>query len=181
MGLFDRVLNREPKPKPPFWRTPPFATSDAGVLHQHGISSVGRQDGRAMISTGWAIWRVAGIHSHQAFDFISDGIGFWRTSATYDVAQDRLLIRELFDGLQADPPVPADIWSAPPELVEPAAAHYSARCWAASELAGLGAEGDERRELYSAISRAPQPFVPPRSMSWARAYASNAGLPEPWA
>ena len=182
MGLLSKLTGAGARaPQTPFWQQPPIRGSDPVALYAHGVRSVTQQDGPAMMATGWALWTITGIHQHQAFDFLSDGYGAWRSTAAFDPALGRMFTEQLLAGLEADPPVPTDIYSAAPDVVEPLATHYSARCWAASELASYeDVSAEDKQRIYSAIERAPQPFVPPRSMHWARAYAHNQGLPVPW-
>lgn len=191
MGLLDRIRgasqNRSGDHQPRFWLTSATPSRDPSVLYQHGILCVSRQDGPAMMSTGWTIWDIEGIHAHQAFDFLRDGYrATWQGTSAYDHDIAIAFLSEVFERLAAvDPPVPDDIYSAPPELVRPAAVHYSARCWAGSELLEALADRPADRAgrepaVFEAITRSPRDFVPPRSISWAEGFAAARGLPQPW-
>lgn len=170
-----------------FWHQP-APSSDPRVLHQTGISCIARDDGPGAIQVGWTLWKRWGIAANQAHDFLQDGYRAWRSSPNFDGGKAWLFLSDLFSDLDAtDPAVPLNIYAAPRDQIEPLSVYYSIRCWTASELlelaeaggrADLALENSER--CYSAISRTRQDFVPPRSMSWARIYALNHGLPEPW-
>lgn len=179
MGFFRKNTSSQP-----FWRVPPLRNAGPGPLHQHGISCIVRSDGPGAMATGWALWDLGSLDSHQAWDLLSDGYRFWQDSGSYDRSEAKRFLREMLDRLQGDPAVPwPDLHAAPPERVQPLATHYSARCWVASELEGL-LDDTERAEtepvLFDAIRRARVEFVPPRSMEWAAAYARRHGHPDPW-
>lgn len=158
------------------------------MLYQHGIQCVGSQDSEGMMRTGWAIMELAGLDQFQAHDFIQDGYKLWLQSpaASDDVAI--AFLEDLFYQLSGeDPPYPSDLYAHPPEQIQPAATFYRVRSWTGSELLAA-AEHAGRTDLldeyepvvYDAITAAHVGFVPPRSLSWARIYASNHGLAEPW-
>jgi hypothetical protein len=166
-----------------FWRAPPFPDADTTVLYQFGIRCVGRNDGPGMIATGWAIWHLGDLSSHQAYDFLTDGYDLWRRSAGFDPAAAAAFLRDLIAELRPDLPARwTDLHRAPPELVDPIAKYYSLRCWAGSEL--LEVVDDNQAGTASAVfdvmARTRSEFVPERSLSWARGYASQRGLPDPW-
>jgi hypothetical protein len=183
LGIFTRKGSAE------FWLKPPFSTGDPSVLYQHGLTCVGRSDGPGMMSTGWAIWRLTAIHMYQANQFLTDGFREWQEGGSYDRAVGIRFLQQLFDRLNAaaPPDCPADPWSAPRDLVEPASAYFSTLCWAGSEfLAEAGKAGREdlvaehEPRIYRAICGVRSYFVPPRSMEEARAYAAKNGWPAPW-
>ena len=97
MGLFRRAANRA---SPPFWRVPPFR-AEPSVLYQHGIRCVGSADGRGMMQTGWATWKRAGMHQHQAFDLLSDGYQQWAAAGEADVHLELLFLSDLFEELKS--------------------------------------------------------------------------------
>lgn len=170
-----------------FWREPPFRSIYPGVMYQGGISAVGQGDGPGMMKVGWALWGTTGLHQHQAADFLRDGLSAWRKSGSCDPATELAFLNDCFERVQdPGPPCPPNIYEVPPEVVAPASEHQGMRCYVASELIEvLGrddpAELDRREpELYAAIASSRPEFVPPRSTNWARAYAANHGLPDPW-
>ncbi len=175
MGLFGRRRRTRT-----FWRTSAPGSLPPQALHRYGIECVTRQDFKGMMGTGWALVDTGGIHEYQAFDFISDGYRGWKTSPDWDPALGQEFLEGVLAMLRDDPSVPPDIWSAPPALVQPAAAHYSARCWIASELLEHVTDASRQLELYDSITRCPEPFVPPRSMEWAREFALRNHLTAPW-
>lgn len=176
MGLF----RRQPKP---FWLQLPFNSADPSLLYQGGIDAVGRSDGPAMTSIGWRLWELAGLHAYQAFDLITDGFKLWSESPAFNAQEAFDFLHEMLGRLHANPMIPLNIYQAPRELVEPAAAHYGARAWVAAELwsfkdwPGCPSEDD----LCTAIATCPAPFVPARSMSRARSHAASRGWPDPFA
>jgi hypothetical protein len=89
------------------------------------------------MSTGWAIWDVAGIHMHQAREFLVDGYKAWRDADTSDQRSRVLFLEDMFHRLgDIRPAIPpsADLAMLTPGVVAPASVAYTARCWAASEL-----------------------------------------------
>ena len=95
MGLLSRLTGAGVRgPQQPFWQLPPSCGTDPAALHAHGIRSVTRQDGTAMMATGWALWSTTGIHPYQAFDFLSDGYATWRSTAAFDPALGRLFAEQ---------------------------------------------------------------------------------------
>ena len=166
-------------PKRPFWETPPFVSDDPGVLQQRGILAVGSGDGKTMIATGWAIWRLAGLHQYQAADLIRDGYRAWSDSQDFDVEQAAQFLSELIRRLSADPVLVGNIWNLPPEEVIPISTHYSLRSWAVSERLEM-TDADERSrweaEAFRLISASYREFVPHRSERWASEYATANGL-----
>jgi hypothetical protein len=179
MGFF-----KKDKSSQPFWRVPPLRNAEPGTLHQHGISCIAHSDGPGAMATGWVLWDLAGLDSHQAWDLLSDGYRSWQDSDSYSRSEAKSFLRDMLDRLQHDPAVPwPDLYAVPPEQVQPLATHYSARCWVASELEEL-LDDTERATaepvLFDAIRRARVEFVPPRSMGWATAYARGHGHPDPW-
>lgn len=174
---------RSKKARSPFWKQPPFPSSDPAMLYQAGISCVQRSDGKGMMAAGWRIWRLAGLHEHQASDFLTGGYDLWRESSDFEPALAATFLNELLEGLRDAPLLPGDIWSLPREVVMPVASQHGARAWAASGLIAVS-RPDERSTIeqvaYSAVSGSPRPFVPPRSIAWAEGYADQNGLPAPW-
>jgi len=69
-------FGRKDKIRQTFWRTPPMLAG-ADVLYQRGIIAISQQDGRTAMSVGWRIWRIAGMHQFQAYDFLADGYRSW--------------------------------------------------------------------------------------------------------
>lgn len=171
-----------------FWQESPFRSNDLAQLYQYGISCAGREDGMGMMRSGWAIYKKAGLHSHQAEDFLRDGYQNWLRSPDFQPSLAIVFLTELFDRLnKKNPTPPPNIYAVPRGLIEPMASHYSMRCWAGNELleaADRAARPDVRERyeaiVFGAIVCSPADFVPPRSKSWARAYAHNHGEPEPW-
>jgi hypothetical protein len=192
MGWLKRSgSDRAPKPAKraaaPFWHELPLRTSDPDVLHQAGIDAYVRDDGPSMMRAGWALWNLGGLHEHQTVDFLRDGLTNWRRSDHCGPPGERMFLDECFERVRGSgPSAPPNIYQAPPEAVAPAAAYQGFRCYIASELVEvLGRDDpaalDERApELYEAISSSLVDFVPPRSMQWARAYATSHNLPAPW-
>lgn len=175
MGLFSK------RPRPPFWHSPPISARDPQALHQYAIyECVGRDDFTGMMATGWAIWDLADIGSHQAADLLTDGYRGWEQQAGFDRALGRQFLEEALDRLASDPALPGEIMGLPREVVDPVAIHYGTRCWLASELVDAVDDPSAEARAFDLIRRSPQPFVPPRSMNWARAFAEQHGLPEPW-
>src|ERR1700712_512263 len=179
MGLGNRTQQ-------PFWRTTPIRSTDPAVLYQHGIECVGKRDGKGMIATGWALCQVAGLHEHQAGDFLTDGYRIWRESSGFDRGQAAAFLADLFGALCSltPPSVPADIWSASAEAVMRASIYYGTRCWAGNELLEVAVDQETRTQyeplVYRAAEEAPHDFVPTRSVEFAKSYAARNGLPEPW-
>ncbi|MER7441269.1 hypothetical protein [Micromonospora avicenniae] len=181
------IFSRRQEPAAP-WRQPPFRSIDVAQLYQHGLSCVGRDDGMGMMRSGWAIYRIAGLHSHQAENFLRDGYQSWSQGPDCQPRLALSFLIDLFEGLNnKDPGVPPNIYAVPRALIEPIAAHYSMRCWAGSELlaaADRAACPDVRERyepiVFAAIVRSPADFVPARSKNWARAYAQSHGEPPPW-
>ncbi|HSP39458.1 MAG TPA: hypothetical protein VLR26_17090 [Frankiaceae bacterium] len=179
MGL----RNRTPQP---FWRTTPIRSTDPAALYQHGIECVGKRDGKGMLATGWALCQVAGLHEHQAGDFLTDGYRIWRESPGFDRAQAAAFLADLFGALCSltPPPVPADIWSASSQAVMPASIYYGTRCWAGNELLEVAADQETQAQyeplVYRSAAEAPHDFVPSRSVEFAKSYAARNGLTEPW-
>lgn len=134
---------------------------------------------RERSGSGWAIWDAAGLHQHQAWDFITDGFRAWQDSGSFELATALQLLHVMFDRLVGLPPAPwPDLYAVPREVVEPVATAHSALCWTASEMIDA-MEPSERsafeRRAYDAIASARVEFVPPRFMSFARTYAANHG------
>src|SRR3954466_5030513 len=179
MGLRNRTQQ-------PFWRTTPTKTSNPDALYQFGIEAVGRRDGKAMIATGWALCQVASLHEPQASDFLTDGYRIWRESSSFDRNQAVGFLTDLFGALCSltPPPVPQDIWSAPPESVMPASIYYGLRCWAGNELLEVTDDAATRAQyeplVFKSAVEAPHDFVPTRSIEFAKSYAAAHDLPEPW-
>ncbi|MEV4721838.1 hypothetical protein AB0J94_32020 [Micromonospora noduli] len=67
MAIFNR------KKPTAFWQEPPFRPTDLAQLYQYAIDCAGREDGVGMMRSGWAIYRKAGLHAHQAGNFLRDG------------------------------------------------------------------------------------------------------------
>jgi hypothetical protein len=140
-----------------------------------------------MLATGWALCQTTALHEYQATDFLTDGYRLWRASPSFEQAEGVAFLRDLFGALRSvnPPPVPDDIWSAPPESVMPAGVYHATRCWAGNELLELLIDPAMRAEyeplVYRSIVSAPVEFVPPRSREFARSYAASHGEPEPWA
>ena len=181
VGFFKRSAT----PAEPFWRVRPIRSADPGLLYQHGISCISHDDGKGAMATGWAIWDLAGLHEHQAWDFLTDGYRIWRKARDDEQTLAVEFLTDLLGRLASLPPAPwPDLYSVPPELVQPIATLHTARCWAASELLETlepSSRGDWEQRVYDAITSARHEFVPPRSMSFARSYAATHGLSEPWA
>src|SRR3954471_5816357 len=179
MGLRNRTQQ-------PFWRTTPTKTSNPDALYQFGIEAVGKRDGKAMIATGWALCQGASLHEHHASDFLPDGYRIWRESPSFDRNQAVAFLTDLFGALSSltPPPVPQDIWSAPPETVMPASIYYGLRCWACNELLEATDDPATRAQyeplLFRSAVEARHDFVPTRPIEFARPYAAAHGLPEPW-
>lgn len=186
MGIFG-AKKRSPGS---FWLKPPIPSRDPEVLYHYGVTCYTKDDGPGMISSGWAIWGISGLHSHQANKLLTDGFAAWQRSTSYERAVGVAFLEALFKRLSSmrAPACPADPWSAPRELVEPASAYFSLLCWSGSELiseartAGSNALVSEYEPvIYQAICAVPYYFVPPRSIDEARTYAANNGWPAPWA
>jgi hypothetical protein len=196
VGLFKRTSTTDATS---FWRQLPIKTADPAALYQYGISCVTQGDPIGMMQCGWAIWQLVGIHEHQAREFIYDGFNMWeqgeqrvRLNPAYDYSPERgiAFLRDYFDTLCASPPpnCPADIWSAPPALVQPAMEYYGARCFAGSRLLSMAVDrsGTEtiavyRPLVYRAIIEVPDVgFVPPRALDLARTIAAEQGLADPF-
>ncbi|MBM0256001.1 hypothetical protein [Micromonospora sp. 4G55] len=181
------VFSRRRKPTA-FWQEPPFRSTDLAQLYEYALSCVGREDGMGMMRSGWAIYRKAGLHAHQAEDFLRDGYQSWSQSLNFQPRVAIEFLTELFEQLrEKNPAVPPNIYAVPRELIEPIASHYGMRCWAGNELLAVAdhASRPDLRERYepvvfAAIVRSPPEFVPARSKGWARAYAHDHGEPEPW-
>ncbi|MFG2052827.1 hypothetical protein ACGFI9_02250 [Micromonospora sp. NPDC048930] len=171
-----------------FWQEPPFRSNDLGQLYQYALSCAGREDGVGMMRSGWAIYRQAGLHSHQAAEFLRDGYRSWSQSPDCQPSLAIEFLTELFERLnRKSPALPPNIYAVPRELIDPIACHYGMRCWAGNELleaADRAARPDVRERyeqtVFEAIVRSHADFVPPRSKVWARAYARDHGEPEPW-
>jgi len=169
-----------------FWRIPPFPSRDPYVLHAHGITCVTRSDGPGMMSTGWAIWDVAGIHMHQARDFLVDGYNAWRDAGTSDEQSRVLFLEDMFHRLgDIRPAIPpsADLATLAPGVVAPASVAFTARCWAASELLECLERASESShstieegEIYQALSLTHPGFMPARTASQFRHLSRKRGL-----
>jgi hypothetical protein len=176
MPLFGRA--RKPTA---FWHEPPIRTTDLDLLHHYAAGCFAREDGVGLMKTGWALYKAAGLHAHDAGSILWNGYQYWLKSPDFQPSLAVAFLTELFDKLNAkDRPVPADLGSVPPELIEPIAAHYSTRCWAGIQLLEAADRADRpevraRYEpvVYAAIVRTPDPFIPPASRSWAAAYARD--------
>jgi hypothetical protein len=197
MGLFRKAATNNGSTA--FWRTPPFRTDDPALLYHHGIRCVTQGDPVGMMQCGWSIWRLAGLHQHQARDFLYDGFTMWEqgehrvrlaSKHAYSLERGVSFIQDYFDSLmkRTPPPYPPDLYGVPPELVEPASTYYSARCFAGTKLLELADGGVDEAlvEAYEpivfrAITEAHPAFVPPRAMAVARTLASRQGLPDPFA
>jgi hypothetical protein len=178
VGFFDRKQKlREHR----FWRVPPFSSREPEVLYQHGIRCISNRDGPGAMSVGWAIWNLSALDQHQAWDFLTDGYRDWQGSSAYDRVLGVEFLEDLFDRLADAPPAPwPDLYAVPPEIVKPVATLHGALCWTASELVESDEGAAWERRAYDAIASARAEFVPPRSMSFARSFASANGLREPW-
>lgn len=170
------------------WLAHPFPGSSDAISLRRNLFT--KDDGPGMISAGWAIWGISGLHSHQANKLLTDGFSAWQQSADYERAAGVAFLEALFKRLSSmrAPACPADSWRAPRELVEPASAYFSLLCWSGSELisearaAGNNAlVAEYEPAIYLAICVVPYYFVPPRSIDETRTYATKNGRPEPWA
>jgi len=138
------------------------------------------------MSTGWAIWDVAGIHMHQARDFLVDGYNAWRDAGTSDEQSRVLFLEDMFHRLGDIRPAiqpSADLATLAPGVVAPASVAYTARCWAASELLECLERTSEssystiqEEELFRALSQTHPGFMPPRTATQFRALAERHGL-----
>src|SRR4051794_10620865 len=180
MGLRNRTQQS-------FWRTAPTRSTDPAVLYQHGVACVAKRDGKGMLATGWALCQVAGLHEHQASDFLTDGYRIWRESPTFDRGQAAAFLADLFGALcsLSPPSVPDDIWSAAPDAVMPASIYFGTRCWAGNELLEISSDPATRSQYAPLVFRSavesPHEFVPTRTIEFATSYARSQGLAEPWA
>lgn len=115
MRLLDR-FKRDRSEVSYFWRTPPLRTRDVAVLHDYGIRCSAERNGPAMMQTGWALWSITGsLHERQAYDLLSGGFELWPARPTHDASQATAFLEDLFGRLATnDPPVPHDLWAAPP-------------------------------------------------------------------
>ena len=178
MGLFGRRSGGE---RGGFWENPPVRTTDAQTLYSCGVSSLSQGDGKSTVAVGWALADVHGLHAHQASDFLTDGYSAWRDGHGFDPREAEAFLEALLTRLAANPRINGDIWSLPPDQVQPVATHYQTRCWAAAEILTLGEPSPEREErCYQAIVESPDALVPPRSIGFAKAYADRHGRRPPW-
>jgi hypothetical protein len=139
-----------------------------------------------MMSAGWAIWDVAGLHMHQAREFLVDGYRAWRGSGASDERSRVLFLEDMFRRLgDIRPAIPpsADLTTLPPDVVAPASVAYTARCWAASELleyherAGDSSHGTIGEEdVFRALSQTHPDFMPPRTAEQFRVLSQKRGL-----
>lgn len=159
MGFFGRRRQHAGGRTTAFWLIPPFSTHDAEHLHAHGIDCVIRSDGPGMMSTGWAIWNIAGLHEQEARDFLMDGYKAWCASGGADDSIRVEFLEHVFERLRdIEPPVsPSDDLSRVSwEVMAPIAEAYGMRCWAGSELLELLNQPWSRRRT-SASSRGGAP------------------------
>lgn len=181
MGFFRRSRS---SPSRPFWEVPPFSSHDPRVLYEHGINCVVNDDGPGMISTGWALWDLAGLNQHQAKQFLQDGYREWRNAGA--PPQERMaFLRAVMARLaHIHPAVPptADLEIIPRAVVAPAADYYATRSWAACALLDVAEATGERTpalddEVYDVLSSTHPAFLTAQGLGYYRALAANRGTP----
>jgi hypothetical protein len=181
------VLFGQRRAKPPFWHRSPLPVADASRIHEAGVMFVTRDEGPKMMAAGWAIWDVAGLHRHQAFELLSDGFRSWQRSGRSTPELEVRFLTEMFERLAPDLPVPeGPVADLPPDVVGRLSTYYTARAWAGSALlVAIDAFDPARRpnwerRVYDAVTRSRVEFVPARAIELACGYAAAHGLPPPW-
>ena len=178
MGLFDR-WKRDDRP---FWEVPPLPTTDVIALRHHGNACLAREQWKGAICAGWAVWRLAGLHQHQADNLLQGGHEAWRKQDPFDPDREQFLWA-VFQRLESWAAPYIDPYAAPREVVNRAATPYAVRAWAVSELrelAGDDAARDFLLRIYFTLARTPRDYMPIRSELDAYALAEALGLPPPW-
>lgn len=190
MGLFKKKNAEGPR----FWRTPPTRLTDPQAVYQFGIQTITRQDHKATIATGWLLWGLVGISELQTNDFVHDGFDGWQSSSEYDPSLGREFLLDYFQRaretafeMDGGRLARENVWTLPQDEVTPISIAYGAMCYSGSELVevteSLGPPelaAEQSQVVFEAVVGANVAFVPPRTLSWARAVARIADLPDPW-
>jgi hypothetical protein len=171
------LLRRAHAAERPFWRNAPICTNDPEELQFYGITCWTRDgNGKAVMSCGWTLWGMGGLHLHQAGDLLSDGYQQWEPFAS---TEERIaFLQDVFTRSAAQAaPYPPDVYSAPPEAVVPAAAIYRARCWSGvrlvEEVSGTDEYERARRRVYDAIRSGHPGFIPGRGAEFMRSFEAD--------
>jgi hypothetical protein len=164
-------------------------TGPPETLYQRGIMAVTSGDGPMMMRAGWTLWHMSGMENFQAFNFLTDGYDSWKGKDAAPYSERLRFLQDLFGTLeeQPSPPVPPDIYNAPPESVQAAAAYFCALAWAGSQLwteadAANDAEtmGGYEARIYRALASSHRDFLPPRSIEIAGLLAARLGVDNPF-
>lgn len=166
----------------PFWEVPPCTSTDPAVFYEHGIQAVTRGDGPGMIAAGWALWELAGLNQHQAYDFLYDGYQKWCDSGATGVERAALL-DALVNGLRQIHPAispTADLSAYPPWVAAPAARYYGARCWAIVERLDLSRQtapmtAEETADLLHLLDQTHPDFRSARASAASAAHRGTSG------
>ena len=190
MGFFKKGSREEQD----FWRVPPLRTTDAQVLYQYGIQTVMREDHKATIATGWSLWGLVGMAELQTNDFVSDGYSGWRSTTSFDPSVGRKFLLDYFNRARETANTSdgghlarVNVWALPQDEVIPVSVAYGAMCFAGNELVVISESigstsglAEQSQEVFQSVAGSNVVFVPPRTLGWARSYAQNKGLPDPW-
>jgi hypothetical protein len=128
-----------------------------------------------MMRIGWTLWHAAGMGQHQAYDFLVDGFGSWSAQPEVGYEQIKLFLRDLFDRLDREDPVPYS-------------SEYGARAWAGTELYMRADQEDDHETLeayracvYHALVGGPPDCIPARSYHLVSVLAQVMNVPNPFA